>query len=61
VHFRFYIRPENDLSQPLAVTQIDEYDATVVAALGHPPHEDDFFTNILGSKFIAMVGAFPPV
>lgn len=50
---------EDHLGDAVAVAQVHEDDAAVVAALGHPAHEGDALANMLGAQGAAVVAALP--
>jgi len=50
---------KDDLSDPLAVPQVDEDDPAVVAAAVHPSHQDYFVPGIVGRQAAAVVSSFP--
>lgn len=41
---------ENDLGETRTVAQVDEDDATVVAAAGHPTREGDGLSGLVGAE-----------
>jgi len=49
------IRVEDDLDDALAVAQINEDDAAVVAASVHPPHQDHVLPRVGGPEVAAVV------
>jgi len=50
---------EHDLGQAVAVAQVDEDEAAVVAAVLHPAHEADFLPQLLRSELHAGVRPAP--
>jgi hypothetical protein len=57
VHGLIDIRIEDDLSNPIPVSQVNEYDATVIPSTEHPTHENNFFPDIPQSKLTACMGS----
>ena len=56
-NLRLLLRPENHLGQPLAVAQVDEDDAPVVAAGIDPAGERDGLADMFLAKLVAEVRA----
>ena len=56
-HVRILFRPENDLRQSLAITQINKDDSTVVPCGINPARQGDGFTKMGLAQGIAMMGA----
>src|SRR5207253_10765355 len=52
------VRIEDDLGDPLAVAEIDEDTAAVIAIARDPAEEDDLFALVGGAQFAAVMGAF---
>ena len=54
---RFEVCAEHHLSDSIAVPQINEDDASEVAALMYPPHQQDAGTGVRRTEFSASVRA----
>jgi hypothetical protein len=58
VAVRIDVRVEDDLRETLAITKVDEYDASVISPSVYPTHEDDFEADIGNSQISAIMGSF---
>jgi hypothetical protein len=52
-----FFRTKNHLCDPLAVAEVDEDEAAVVAAGGDPTAKSDFVAGVFGAEGVAMMGA----
>jgi hypothetical protein len=52
-----FLRTKNNLRHALAVAEVDEDEAAMVAAGGYPAAECDFVAGVFGAEGIAMMGA----
>ena len=51
------VAPEHDLDDAAGVAQVDEGDAAVVAAAGHPARQRDRLAILLGAQRARLVGS----
>ena len=52
-----FFRTKDDLGQPLAIAQIDENNAAMIAAHMHPARELGGAADVRRAQLIAMMGA----
>ncbi len=50
-------RVKDDLGNPPAVAQVDEYDAAVITAAEDPAHKDGFLPQVIKAKSVTVVCA----